>query len=62
MRCTSLILLCCGLTSAGWVSASPLLLTGEVFSREAQDVIVPLTTNWQARISHMVPELSLIHI
>ena len=60
MRCTSLILLCCGLTSAGWVSASPLLLTGEVFSREAQDVIVPLTTNWQARISHMVPEGTLV--
>lgn len=35
---------------------APLLLTGEVFSRQAQEIIVPLTTNWQARISHMVPE------
>lgn len=35
--------------------ASP-LFTGEVFSRKAQDIIVPLTTNWQAGISKMVEE------
>jgi multidrug resistance efflux pump len=32
------------------------LFTGEVFSRKAQDIIVPLTTNWQAGISKMVEE------
>lgn len=36
--------------------APPPMLTGEVFSRQAQEVIVPLTTNWQARIDTMVPE------
>ncbi len=34
----------------------PPLLSGEVFSLQAQEVIVPLTTNWQARISTLVPE------
>jgi len=33
-----------------------LLLTGEVYSRKAQEIIVPLTTNWQARISKMLEE------
>ncbi len=37
-------------------SGPPLLLTGEVYSRQAQEIIVPLTPNWQARISTMVPE------
>ena len=37
-------------------SAETFLLTGEVFSRQAQEIIVPLTTNWQARISVMAPE------
>jgi multidrug resistance efflux pump len=32
------------------------LFTGEVFSRKAQDIIVPLTTNWQAGISKMLEE------
>lgn len=36
--------------------APPLLLTGEVYSRQAQDIIVPLTNNWQGRISRLVPE------
>ena len=36
------------------------MLTGEVFSLRAQEIIVPLTTNWQARISQMVPEGSLV--
>ncbi len=49
----------------GLMLASPALLiaqesaplfTGEVFSRKAQDIIVPLTTNWQAGISKMVEE------
>ena len=33
-----------------------MLLTGEVFSQQAQEVFVPLTNNWQARISMMLPE------
>lgn len=33
-----------------------LLFTGEVFSRQAQEIFVPLTNNWQARISTMAPE------
>ena len=37
------------------MESSP-LFTGEVFSRQAQDIIVPLTTNWQAGISKMVEE------
>jgi multidrug resistance efflux pump len=36
------------------------LITGEVFSQQAQEIIVPLTTNWQARISAMVPEGSFV--
>jgi len=32
------------------------LLTGEVYSRKAQDIIVPLTTSWKATISMMVEE------
>ncbi len=33
-----------------------MLFTGEVFSQRAQEIFVPLTTNWQARISMMLPE------
>jgi HlyD family secretion protein len=33
-----------------------ILFTGEVFSQQAQEVFVPLTNNWQARISMMLPE------
>jgi multidrug resistance efflux pump len=36
--------------------APPPMLTGEVYSRQAQQVIVPLTNNWQSRISKLVPE------
>ncbi len=32
------------------------LFTGEVFSLQAQEIFVPLTNNWQARISMMLPE------
>jgi len=38
----------------------PPLLTGEVFSRQAQEIIVPLTTNWQSRISRLAPEGSFV--
>lgn len=33
-----------------------LLFTGEVFSQQAQEIFVPLTNNWQARISKLKPE------
>ena len=33
-----------------------LLFTGRVFSQQAQEIFVPLTNNWQARISMMLPE------
>lgn len=33
-----------------------MLFTGEVFSQQAQEIFVPLTNNWQARISMMLPE------
>jgi len=33
-----------------------LLFTGEVFSQRAQEIFVPLTNNWQARISMMLLE------
>lgn len=37
------------------------MLTGEVFSRQAQEVIVPLTSNWQARIDKLAPEGSHVN-
>lgn len=37
-------------------TSPPPLLTGEVYSRQAQQIIVPMTTNWRASISQMVPE------
>jgi len=53
-----IIIVClCGMFSAGLAARdySP-LLTGEVFSRTAQDIFVPHTTRWRANISMMVPE------
>lgn len=52
----------CGLLAAGGVTAqeTPPMLSGEVFSLQAQEIIVPLTTNWQSRISRMVPEGSFV--
>jgi len=44
---------------AGWlpvIAAAQPLLTGEVYSHQAQDIIVPLTPNWRATISMMVDE------
>ena len=43
----------------GWMPVIALaqpLLTGEVYSLKAQDIIVPLTTNWKTTISMMVKE------
>ena len=54
--CVSLLL---ALLSAAQ-AAETFLLTGEVYSRKAQEIIVPLTTNWQARISVMAPEGSFV--
>ena len=39
-----------------------LLFTGRVFSQQAQDLFVPLTNNWQARISMMLPEGSKVEV
>jgi len=39
-----------------------LLFTGEVFSQQAQEIFVPLTNNWQARISMMLPEGSRVQV
>ncbi|MCP4047128.1 MAG: HlyD family efflux transporter periplasmic adaptor subunit, partial [Gammaproteobacteria bacterium] len=33
-----------------------MLFSGQVFSRQAQEIFVPLTNNWQARISMMLTE------
>ena len=41
-------------------SAHGPMLTGEVFSLQAQEIIVPLTPNWQSRISRLVPEGSYV--
>jgi len=53
---------------AGWLllplaalaQNNDMLLTGEVFSQQAQEIFVPLTNNWQARISMMLPEGSQV--
>jgi HlyD family secretion protein len=37
-----------------------LLFTGEVFSQQAQEIIVPLTNNWRASIGMMLPEGSQV--
>ncbi len=52
------LVLTAGLSSA--LAADSYLLTGEVYSRKAQDIIVPLTSNWQARISLMAAEGSYV--
>ena len=38
-----------------------LLLSGEVYSRQAQEVIVPMSNTFNARISEMAEEGSLVH-
>lgn len=49
--------LACMLTPlAAMAQDQDLLFTGEVFSQQAQEIFVPLTNNWQARISMMLPE------
>jgi multidrug efflux pump subunit AcrA (membrane-fusion protein) len=49
------------LLSATAVQASDTtLLTGQVFSLQAQDIIVPMTNNWQSSISMMLPEGSKV--
>jgi len=42
--------------------APPVLLTGEVFSRQAQEVVVPLTSSWRAQISRLAPEGSFVEV
>jgi multidrug resistance efflux pump len=57
MRATRFFILSlASLAGTAHAEGLPLLLTGEVYSRQAQEIIVPLTSNWQARISRMVPE------
>ncbi len=53
---------CLGLLFTGVAGAqdTPPMLSGEVFSLQAQEIIVPLTTNWQSRISRLVPEGSFV--
>jgi multidrug resistance efflux pump len=34
----------------------PLMFTGEVFSRQSQEIIVPMTTTWKSQINRMAPE------
>lgn len=59
-RAKLLILMCmstgCLLPAAAMAQAQDLLFTGEVFSQQAQEIFVPLTNNWQARISKLKPE------
>ena len=43
------------------LALAQVLLTGEVYSLKAQDIIVPLTTNWNASISMMVEEGRQVH-
>lgn len=42
--------------------AQDLLFTGEVFSRQAQEIFVPLTNDWQARISKMKREGTKVEV
>jgi multidrug efflux pump subunit AcrA (membrane-fusion protein) len=44
------------LPTVAFAQDQSMLFTGEVFSQQAQEIFVPLTNNWQARISMMVPE------
>lgn len=48
------------LSPARAADRSGAMLTGEVFSLQAQEVIVPLTTTWRSRISRLVPEGSFV--
>ena len=50
---TSLALMACSILQAQEFRP---LLTGEVFSRQAQDVIVPLTKDWKAGINLLIEE------
>lgn len=52
----SLLTLCLLAPMAISAQDQGMLFTGEVFSQRAQEIFVPLTTNWQARISMMLPE------
>ena len=55
-------LITCTLTPvAATAQDQDLLFTGEVFSQQAQEIFVPLTNNWQARISMMLPEGTRVH-
>jgi multidrug resistance efflux pump len=47
---------------AGFSQQHDLLFTGQVFSQQAQEIFVPLTNNWQARISMMLPEGTKVQI
>lgn len=61
-------LLTAGLLSGGLLPLSAmgleqdLLFTGEVFSQQAQEIFVPLTNNWQARISKLKLEGSKLEV
>lgn len=59
-RCARPCAVALAVLAAAPSGAETFLLTGEVFSRQAQEIIVPLTTNWQARISAMAPEGSFV--
>ena len=48
------------LLSGGASAAPPPLISGEVFSRQAQQIIVPAVNNSQTLISSMVPEGSFV--
>src|SRR5690554_4500089 len=50
------------LPGAAQAQAQDLLFTGEVFSRQAQEIFVPLTNNWQARISKMKREGTKVEV
>ena len=52
--CLAMLLLAAAITAEARDDAP--LLTGEVYSRAAQDIFAPLTPNWRASISMMAPE------
>jgi multidrug efflux pump subunit AcrA (membrane-fusion protein) len=61
IRRTILLLVALPLTRSVPASEEPpILLTGEVFSRQAQEIVVPLTTSWRAQISRLAPEGSFV--
>ena len=61
-RVADLMAVALALLIAGSATAEspPPLITGEVFSRQAQQVIVPMTNNSQTLISKLVPEGSYV--